>query len=247
MGKPAARMTDLTKYGGPIVQGSATVLIGDSGGKACSICPGGMAVGSPVNPALGAKVLTGGDELDFALPGPMPLVWQRQYSSYVNTEQGAPCGLLGYGWKLWVEVSVQLLQDSALMFDASGRTITFEGALAPGQAKFCASESLWLLRGGGVPAAPAGTRQDTRPARTASDHLPWALQPYWSHVPAALAGNPDCVLVAGGSARTVWVMVPSAQGHHRLGGLIDQFGRSQHFHRGENGRLDGITDGAGRR
>ncbi|WP_284415244.1 DUF6531 domain-containing protein, partial [Acidovorax sp. SUPP2539] len=85
-GKPAARQSDMTQKGGPIVQGSATVLIGSAGGVACSVCPGGMAVGSPVNPALGAKVLMGGDELDFSLPGPMPLVWQRQYSSYVNEE-----------------------------------------------------------------------------------------------------------------------------------------------------------------
>ncbi|WP_442854077.1 DUF6531 domain-containing protein, partial [Acidovorax sp. Leaf76] len=100
MGKPAARLGDLTKHGGPITQGSLTVLIGSQGGIACSTCPGGKAIGSPVNPTLGAKVLVGAEDLDFALPGPMPLVWQRQYSSYVNAEHGGDCGLLGYGWKL---------------------------------------------------------------------------------------------------------------------------------------------------
>ena len=75
-GKPAARITDKVK-GGVIVTGSATVLIGSQGGIACSVCPGGMAVGSPVNPQLGAKVLVGESELDFALPGALPLVWQR--------------------------------------------------------------------------------------------------------------------------------------------------------------------------
>ena len=136
MGKPAARMTDLTAKGGPIVQGSATVLIGDAGGKACSVCPGGMAVGSPVNPSLGAKVLMGGEDLDFALNGPLPVVWQRQYSSYVNAEHGAVCGLLGYGWKLGFEISVQLQADSTLLFDAAGRVITFPESLQPGQLKF---------------------------------------------------------------------------------------------------------------
>ncbi|EHP0322118.1 hypothetical protein [Salmonella enterica] len=38
-GKPAARMGDMTKYGGPIVQGSAGVLIGAPTGVACSVCP----------------------------------------------------------------------------------------------------------------------------------------------------------------------------------------------------------------
>ena len=77
MGKPAARKDDLTESGGPIIQGSATVLIGDSGGIACSTCPGGKKIGKPVNPTLGAKVLLGPEDMDFALPGPMPLVWQR--------------------------------------------------------------------------------------------------------------------------------------------------------------------------
>ena len=53
-GKPAARQTDRVK-GGVIVTGSVTVLIGSQGGIACSVCPGGMAVGSPVNPQLGVN------------------------------------------------------------------------------------------------------------------------------------------------------------------------------------------------
>ena len=67
-GKPAARQGDMTQYGGPIVQGSAGVRIGAPTGVACSVCPGGMTSGNPVNPLLGAKVLPG--ETDLALPGP---------------------------------------------------------------------------------------------------------------------------------------------------------------------------------
>ena len=69
-GKPAARQGDMTQYGGPIVQGSAGVRIGAPTGVACSVCPGGMTSGNPVNPLLGAKVLPG--ETDLALPGPLP-------------------------------------------------------------------------------------------------------------------------------------------------------------------------------
>ncbi len=67
-GKPAARQGDMTQYGGSIVQGSAGVRIGAPTGVACSVCPGGVTSGHPVNPLLGAKVLPG--ETDIALPGP---------------------------------------------------------------------------------------------------------------------------------------------------------------------------------
>src|SRR5256885_15920709 len=65
-GKPAARITD-SVVKGKIVTGSLTVLIGSQGGLACSVCPGGITVSSPVNPQLGAKVLLGAQDLDFAL------------------------------------------------------------------------------------------------------------------------------------------------------------------------------------
>ena len=49
-GKPAARQGDMTQYGGSIVQGSAGVRIGAPTGVACSVCPGGVTSGHPVNP-----------------------------------------------------------------------------------------------------------------------------------------------------------------------------------------------------
>lgn len=88
-GKPAARQGDMTQYGGPIVQGSAGVRIGAPTGVACSVCPGGMTSGNPVNPLLGAKVLPG--ETDLALPGPLPFILSRTYSSY-RTRTPAPVG-----------------------------------------------------------------------------------------------------------------------------------------------------------
>ncbi|QAU95158.1 hypothetical protein ETE46_04865 [Escherichia coli] len=54
-GKPAARQGDMTQYGGSIVQGSAGVRIGAPTGVACSVCPGGVTSGHPVNPLLGAN------------------------------------------------------------------------------------------------------------------------------------------------------------------------------------------------
>src|SRR5699024_12277675 len=81
-GKPAARQGDMTQYGGPIVQGSAGVLIGAPTGVACSVCPGGMTSGHPVNPLLGAKVLPG--ETDLALPGPLPFMHRSEERRVAN-------------------------------------------------------------------------------------------------------------------------------------------------------------------
>ncbi len=101
-GKPAARQGDMTQYGGPIVQGSAGVRIGAPTGVACSVCPGGMTSGNPVNPLLGAKVLPG--ETDLALPGPLPFILSRTYSSY-RTRTPAPVGVFGPGWKAPSDIS----------------------------------------------------------------------------------------------------------------------------------------------
>ncbi|WCM94302.1 DUF6531 domain-containing protein [Acidovorax sp. NCPPB 2350] len=258
-GKPAARQGDMTQKGGPIVQGSATVLIGSAGGVACSTCPGGMAVGSPVNPALGAKVLTGSDDLDFALPGPLPLAWQRVYSSYVNPEHGSACGLLGHGWKLPMEMGLRLDAERVVLFDAGGRAITFEEPLEPGEALYSASEDLWLLRGGGAPGAvaPQGAA-----GGIAAELLPWAWQPRWSHVPAHLRADARCVIAAPGASPTAWAFLPGAPREprpgqagqpvpgHVLHEVIDRFGRSQRYRWGESGleqgRIAGITDGSGR-
>ncbi|EGT0664589.1 type IV secretion protein Rhs, partial [Citrobacter werkmanii] len=106
-GKPAARQGDMTQVGGPIVQGSAGVLIGAPTGVACSVCPGGITYSHPVNPLLGAKVLPG--ETDFALPGPLAFILSRAYSSYC-TKTPAPSGLFGPGWKMPADMRLQLCQ-----------------------------------------------------------------------------------------------------------------------------------------
>ncbi len=96
-GKPAARQGDMTQYGGPIVQGSAGVRIGRANWRGVlGVSGAGMTSGNPVNPLLGAKVLPG--ETDLALPGPLPFILSRTYSSY-RTKTPAPVGVFGPGWK----------------------------------------------------------------------------------------------------------------------------------------------------
>ncbi|MCA4027914.1 DUF6531 domain-containing protein, partial [Escherichia coli] len=122
-GKPAARQGDMTQYGGSIVQGSAGVRIGAPTGVACSVCPGGVTSGHPVNPLLGAKVLPG--ETDLALPAPLPFILSRTYSSY-RTKTSAPVGSLGPGWKMPADIRLQLRDNTLILSDNGGRSLYFE-------------------------------------------------------------------------------------------------------------------------
>lgn len=213
-GKPAARIGDSVVQG-VITTGSATVLIGTQGGVACSTCPGGMAVGHPVNPSLGAKVLGGAEDLDFALPGALPLIWQRQYSSYVNPEHGGACGLLGYGWTLPFEMSLQLDADATLMWDANGRAITFADALEPGGSLFSSSEDLYLARGSRQPCS-------------------WQDEARFADVPAHWRQNDDSLIVTSGDGQMLWLFQPVhsafwAAPRWLLHAKRDRFGREQQF------------------
>lgn len=118
-GKPAARLGDMTQKGGSIVQGSAGVLIGAPTGVACSVCPGGRTSGNPVNPLLGAKVLPG--ETDIALPGPLPFMLTRSYSSW-QTPTPAPVGCFGPGWKSPADIRLQLRDDALIINDDGSPT-----------------------------------------------------------------------------------------------------------------------------
>ncbi|MDR1463235.1 MAG: DUF6531 domain-containing protein, partial [Azoarcus sp.] len=264
-GKPAARMGDGVANG-IIVQGSATVLIGSAGGVACSVCPGGMAVGSPVNPALGAKVLSG--EVDFALPSAMlPLAWQRTYSSYVNAEHGGVCGVLGYGWYLPSEYRLVLEAGRTLLFDAQGRTITFDETLSPGGMLHSRSEGIWLLRGGTVPETPkAATEGDAQTqgnttAPTPSP-APWVADSAWQHVPRPWAVEPECIIAASADKTLLWRFSrmsgdPAgpwylAERRERLGGRqLYTYAYPKPEHSKDGGKvpalLTEIGDGAGRR
>ncbi|GHL39147.1 hypothetical protein ECZU27_43130 [Escherichia coli] len=142
-GKPAARQGDMTQYGGPIVQGSAGVRIGAPTGVACSVCPGGMTSGNPVNPLLGAKVLPG--ETDLALPGPLPFILSRTYSSY-RTGTPAPVGCLAPAGKRLLISAYSYAMMHWYSTTTAGGAFTLSRCCR--EAVYSRSESMWLVRGG---------------------------------------------------------------------------------------------------
>ncbi|EMX8790531.1 RHS repeat protein [Escherichia coli] len=241
-GKPAARQGDMTQYGGPIVQGSAGVRIGAPTGVACSVCPGGMTSGNPVNPLLGAKVLPG--ETDLALPGPLPFILSRTYSSY-RTRTPAPVGVFGPGWKAPSDIRLQLRDDALVLNDNGGRSIHFE-PLLPGEAVCSRSESMWLVRGGKA-AQPDGH----------------TLARLWGALPPDIRLSPHLYLATNSAQGPWWILgwserVPGAEDvlpaplppYRVLTGLADRFGRTLTYRREAAGDLageiTGVTDGAGR-
>ncbi len=241
-GKPAERQGDMTQYGGPIVQGSAGVRIGAPTGVACSVCPGGMTSGNPVNPLLGAKVLPG--ETDLALPGPLPFILSRTYSSY-RTKTPAPVGVFGPGWKAPSDIRLQLRDDGLILNDNGGRSIHFE-PLLPGEAVYSRSESMWLVRGGKA-AQPDGH----------------TLARLWGALPPDIRLSPHLYLATNSAQGPWWILgwserVPGAEDvlpaplppYRELTGLADRFGRTLTYRReaaGDlTGEITGVTDGAGR-
>ncbi|EIG1367676.1 RHS element protein, partial [Escherichia coli] len=211
-------------------------------GVACSVCPGGVTSGHPVNPLLGAKVLPG--ETDLALPGPLPFILSRTYSSY-RTKTPAPVGSLGPGWKMPADIRLQLRDNTLILSDNGGRSLYFEH-LFPGEDGYSRSESLWLVRGG-VLKLDEGHR----------------LAALWQALPEELRLSPHRYLATNSPQGPWWVLgwceqVPEADEvlpaplppYRVLTGLVDRFGRTQTFHReagGEfSGEITGVTDGAGR-
>ena len=242
-GKPAARQGDMTATGGPIVQGSLGVMIGAPTGVACSVCPGGVTSGSPVNPLLGAKVLPG--ETDVALPGPLPFVLSRTYSSY-RTKTPAPPGIFGPGWHAPSDIRLQLRDNGLILNDNGGRSIHFD-PLLPGEVAFSRTESFWLARGGVLnlnEAHPLHRLWQALPESVRlSEHLYLATSsvqgPWWR------LGWPERVPAAD-------EVLPAPLPPYRiLTGLTDRSGRTLAFHRAASGEftgaVTGVTDGAGRR
>ncbi|AXD05304.1 type IV secretion protein Rhs [Salmonella enterica subsp. enterica serovar Milwaukee str. SA19950795] len=242
-GKPAARQDDMTMKGGKIVQGSAGVLIGAPTGVACSVCPGGMTSGEPVNPLLGAKVLPG--ETDFALPGPLPFILTRAYSSY-RTKTPAPSGLFGPGWKMAADMRLQIRERALILNDSGGRSIHFE-PLSPGEWAYSRSESFWLARCGALKL-----------------HASCPLHELWQQLPEELRLSHHIYLATNSPQGPWWVLgwaerVPGADEalpaplppYRVLTGLADSYGRTLTYHRAAEGELSGnvtgVTDGAGRR
>ncbi|HAH4445384.1 TPA: RHS repeat protein [Escherichia coli] len=245
-GKPAARQGDMTRKGLDIVQGSAGVLIGAPTGVACSVCPtkkDSPNYGSPVNPLLGAKVLP--VETDLALPGPLPFILFRAYSSY-RTRTPAPVGVFGPGWKAPFDIRLQIRDEGLILNDSGGRSIHFE-PLFPGEISYSRSESFWLARGGVL-----------------KQHKGHPLARLWRALPEAVRLSPHTYMMAV-STTGQWlilswpervpgadeVLPPEPPAYRVLTVVVDGFGRSLTFHRAAEGdvagAVTGVTDGAGRR
>ena len=165
----------ITLKGVVTIEGPLTVK-GDAiaGGRSvegeCIACKQAAAVGRPVNPILGIKLLT--DEVDFALPGLLPLRWQRSYYSDVAHE-----GWLGQGWRvngcqriesrltrLVADAEPEYAGTAAFMegkppagqpippieqliyVDEQGREVPLPAMLEQGEPVYIQAEQLWVQR-----------------------------------------------------------------------------------------------------
>ncbi len=93
--------------------------------------------GHPVDVATG-RVFT--DKTDLELPGPLPFVWKRSWSS-----TSTYAGDLGFGWHHEYQRSLYIEDHVVLYRNEEGRTVFFP-PLAPGQEHFDRTERLTLLR-----------------------------------------------------------------------------------------------------
>ncbi|MFK9002726.1 RHS repeat-associated core domain-containing protein [Pseudomonas pergaminensis] len=101
---------------------------------------------NPVHAATGAKVLGGDTELDFALPGVLPIEWRRFYNSRDERQNG----IFGAGWSAPYEISVEICAhpeggEELIYTDEQGRRINL-GSVALGSAMFSPGEGLNIRR-----------------------------------------------------------------------------------------------------
>ncbi|AKF86432.1 hypothetical protein MFUL124B02_26800 [Myxococcus fulvus 124B02] len=82
--------------------------------------------GHPVDVATG-RVFT--DNIDFELPGPLPLVFERVYSSSLSWRHGP----LGHGWSHSLNQQVWLEPDKVVLLAEDGREIEFPTDRLPGR------------------------------------------------------------------------------------------------------------------
>jgi RHS repeat-associated protein len=121
---------------------SAECLIkaGQAAGSAALSIP--AILSNPVHIATGAKLLAGEADLDFVLPGVLPVVWQRVYNSLDLRSSGS----LGKGWSTPYSMELHLRrgvreQEQLVLFDTDGRDITFD-APVPGGGVFSVAEGV---------------------------------------------------------------------------------------------------------
>ncbi|WP_162616858.1 DUF6531 domain-containing protein, partial [Aggregatibacter kilianii] len=105
----------------------------------CIPCKAAAAVGRPVNPILGLKLLT--DEIDFAFTGIMPLIWSR---SYYSDQMGT--GWLGQGWSVPGCQRIERQARGLVYIDEQGRELRLPALTAGGSAIYHQAEQIWLQR-----------------------------------------------------------------------------------------------------
>ncbi len=225
-GLPAARVTDAT--GSKVAQGSESVFIGsEAEGEAdsASICE--PAVGGPVNPILGVKLLP--SETDVALPAPLAFVFSR---SYVSSNR--QISILGTGWTCSGDgLRIALESEATVLVDGQGRRLRF-GALTPGASRFSPSEGLWLKRGGRFVADP------TMPELRAPDADDAAR---WQGCPQAWLDDAEGYLLTRGSTHLYFAPTPAGL---RIVGECSRFGYTTRYVWGALGVISEIHDSAGR-
>lgn len=98
--------------------------------------------GEPVDAATGRVYHT---NVDFELPGPIPVVWERTYYS-----DAAVDGPLGYNWHHSYNLGIRQLEEGAFAFRHADGRESFLPALKLGESHFDRREQLaWTLDGRG--------------------------------------------------------------------------------------------------
>ena len=126
-----------------LVSGATSMAISSAMGAAANAAMGSS---NPVHAATGAKVLGDVDDLDFVLPGILPIDWQRFY----NSRDERPSSLFGVGWSVPYEVCVDIQPhpeggETLVYTDEQGRPIDM-GSIPLGGAVFSAGEGLAVRR-----------------------------------------------------------------------------------------------------
>ena len=83
--------------------------------------------------------------MDFELPGPIPIVWERTYYSDASVD-----GPLGYNWHHSYNLGIRRLEEGAFLFRHADGRESFLPVLEPGDSYFDRKEQLlWTLDGQG--------------------------------------------------------------------------------------------------
>ncbi|WP_137940360.1 RHS repeat-associated core domain-containing protein [Chitinivorax sp. B] len=98
----------------------------------------GALTGHPVEATTGRKLLLAQQEIDGAIDDRLPILIQRFYSSGLTD-----AGLLGRGWRMPWEITLQRQDEHLVYCDAQGRTIAFP-LVHPGENSFAAAEQKYL-------------------------------------------------------------------------------------------------------